>query len=243
MDHVLPVIDLQNGCVVRGIAGERDKYRPVESQLTSDPSPASVAKAFRDLNFEDVYVADLGAIAGQPPAWHDYRAIHNEDLRTWVDAGTGDLQHALALADWSEANAGIDSIHRLVVGLENLTDVRELEKIAGDVDPARLVFSLDLKHGKPLCAAEAWCSATPLEIAQDVINLGIHRLIVLDLARVGVGQGTGTEDLCQRIKLHCPGVELIGGGGVSCREDVDHLIATGLSRVLVASALHDGRIS
>ena len=66
---------------------------------------------------------------------------------------------------------------------------------------------------------------------------------MLDLAAVGIGQGTGTEDLCRRIKDRWPDVQLIGGGGVRTRAEADRLCAGGLASVLVASALHDGSIA
>ena len=243
MPAILPVIDLKGGVVVRGVAGQRENYQPVESVLTNDASPSAVAKAFRDLGYDDVYVADLDAIAGDEPAWNDYQAILVRGLGLWIDAGAAGLQRAHELAQWLDANAKMSSSHRIIVALENLRDDAQLAQMAQKIDPARLVFSMALKQGLPLAVAPGWRHADPLEIAHDVIGCGIHRLIVLDLARVGVGQGTGTEDLCRAMKKRWPHVELIGGAGVNSRHEVERLAECGLSRVLVASALHDGRVA
>src|SRR5207253_1947746 len=63
--RILPVLDLQNGVVVRGLAGRRAEYRPVVSRLTTSHQPLDIAQAFRDIfGFEHLYLADLDAIAG-----------------------------------------------------------------------------------------------------------------------------------------------------------------------------------
>ena len=41
---ILPVIDLMQGCVVRGIGGRREEYRPIESRLARDSRPVSVGR-------------------------------------------------------------------------------------------------------------------------------------------------------------------------------------------------------
>jgi phosphoribosylformimino-5-aminoimidazole carboxamide ribotide isomerase len=75
------------------------------------------------------------------------------------------------------------------------------------------------------------------------VDLGARRIIVLDLARVGGGAGTGTEELCSRMASTFPKVTVIAGGGVAGRADLLRLKAAGVAAVLVASALHDGRIT
>jgi phosphoribosylformimino-5-aminoimidazole carboxamide ribotide isomerase len=105
------------------------------------------------------------------------------------------------------------------------------------------VFSLDLRDGKPLrewptASGRPWPIWRPAFIA---VGFGIDRVIVLDLARVGGGTGTGTENLCREIAANFRDVEVIAGGGISGPEDLKRLEACGVKGVLVASALHDGR--
>lgn len=110
------------------------------------------------------------------------------------------------------------------------------------VGPERLVFSLDLKAGVPWTAAPAWQGWTAQMIADHVLALGVRRLIVLDLARVGMGEGVATEPLGSILQQSWPDTEFIAGGGVRGLSDVARLEAAGYDAVLVASALHDGRI-
>jgi phosphoribosylformimino-5-aminoimidazole carboxamide ribotide isomerase len=68
-------------------------------------------------------------------------------------------------------------------------------------------------------------------------------MIVLDLADVGVSRGTGTLDLVRRLRSAHPQLELTAGGGVRGIDDLRQLADAGCDAALVASALHDGRIT
>ena len=122
-----------------------------------------------------------------------------------------------------------------------------------------IVFSLDLKAGKG--RAEGFIpsgnpqrshisggdkplrSPTAIEIARRAIALGITRILVLDLSRVGVGSGPGTDDLIANFRREYPRLEVTAGGGVRGRADLDRLAQLGADAVLVASALHERRLT
>ena len=64
--RIIPVLDMLNGIVVRGVGGRRSEYQPIVSRLTSSTDPVEVARvlvyAFQPA---EMYVADLDAIAGE----------------------------------------------------------------------------------------------------------------------------------------------------------------------------------
>ena len=72
--------------------------------------------------------------------------------------------------------------------------------------------------------------------------MGLRRIIVLDLAQVGTGQGVSTLALSRQIAASVPDVEIVTGGGVSDVTDLVALAEAGVDVALVSSALHDGRI-
>jgi phosphoribosylformimino-5-aminoimidazole carboxamide ribotide isomerase len=233
--RIVPVMDVKNGVVVRGIGGRREDYRPIVSRLTTSCQPIEVARVFRDqLALTECYVADLDAISGEEPAWEIYEEIQSLGLCLWVDAGIQDAHRALELG-----KIGIDSI---VVGLETLPGPNVGEAILHMLGSDKIIFSLDLKEGRPLGDLKAWKSSDALPIAAQAIQFGVRRLIVLDLARVGLGLGLGTEDLCRQLGQDYPEVEIIAGGGIHDVDDLRRLAECGVHSVLVASALHDGRL-
>ncbi len=83
----------------------------------------------------------------------------------------------------------------------------------------------------------------PLEIAATAIAAGFQCLVVLDLADVGTSTGGGTDELLHEIRNAAPGINLVAGGGVRGIADIHRLEQLGINAVLVASALHDGRLS
>ena len=234
---ILPVLDLMQGQIVRGIAGRREEYRPIVSQLTASAEPLAIARAFRDqFGFTELYLADLDAIEHGFVDVETYRRLHGDGFRLWIDAG-------LRWADDEATSMLIDQKgSSLVIGLESVEGPTELERLVERIGPERAVFSLDLKNGQPLGRRELW-PADSWEIAERALATNVRRLIVLDLAQVGVGQGVGTEDLCRRLKKAHPHLQLTAGGGVRGIDDVRRLEQIGVDYVLVASALHDGRIA
>jgi len=187
--RIIPVLDLFKGQVVHGVAGRRDVYRPVVSRLTRSAEPLSVARAFRDhFGLSELYLADLDAIAGAPAALVTYNALHADGFRLWVDAGIRRAEDARTLA-----SAAVEGI---VAGLETLHGPDVLRALCDQYGGERVIFSLDLKGGRPLGEVAAWQAADAWSIAAQAVGCGVRRLIVLDLARVGVGEGLGTEALC-----------------------------------------------
>jgi phosphoribosylformimino-5-aminoimidazole carboxamide ribotide isomerase len=227
---VLPVLDLQGGWVVRGIGGVRREYRP----LTPECHPIRVALAFRErFGLNELYIADLDAIAGKPPSLSLFTELQHLGFRLWVDAGVSDAASAQSLI-----TAGIDTV---VVGLETVAGPQVLAALCND-HAGRIVFSLDLRQGVPLGDITAWKSTNARAIADQAVQLGVRRILLLDLARVGMSTGTGTDLLAQELIAAYPDLEIAVGGGVRDAADLRRLKAMGVQAVLVASALHDGRI-
>ena len=233
--EIIPVLDLMRGRVVRGIAGQRESYQPITSRLADSSDPLQIADAFASqLGLDRIYLADLDAIENNQPAWNEIERLTGAGHRLMVDAGLRDVDRARDLVE-----RGVETV---VAGLETVPGpglVRELVQAVGN---ETLVFSLDLKQGVPMAHPGDWSESTPVEIADSVIDAGVVRLIVLDLAGVGTGSGPPTLELCRRIRSRHVGIELITGGGIRGSQDISDATRAGADAVLVASALHDGSL-
>lgn len=233
--RIVPVLDLMHGEVVRGVGGRRHEYRPIVSRLTASSRPLDVADALAShFGLRELYVADLDAIGGSEPAWPVYAALRQREFRLWADAGIATMTRASQLA-----NAGIDSI---VAGLETVAGPDELAAMA-QAFGERLVFSLDLHQGQPLGDGAAWNRRDAEGIAALAVHLGVRRLLVLDLSRVGCDGGPCTLGLCARLCANYPQISVSAGGGVRHRADLEDLRNCGVQAALVASALYDGRVT
>jgi phosphoribosylformimino-5-aminoimidazole carboxamide ribotide isomerase len=233
--RLIPVLDIKSGHVVRARAGCRQDYRPILSQLVPSSHPVDVAQAFRDhYHSTELYLADLDAISGAPPAVAVYRSLQSLGFRLWIDAGVRDVASVAPLLQVP--------LHQIVIGLETVSGPEALTDIVPRIGRERAAFSLDLKDGVPLGNPGRWRQPDPCLIAAEAIAGGIGRIIVLDLARVGGAGGTGTEDICTRLASQYPAVEIVAGGGIRDMSDLQRLQVCGVRAALVASALHDGRL-
>jgi phosphoribosylformimino-5-aminoimidazole carboxamide ribotide isomerase len=239
--RVIPVLDLARGQGVLARGGRRATYAPVRSVLAAGArlgDPLALVRAFRDaLGCDECYVADLDAITGGVAQHALLSQLAGLGCRLLVDAGVADAPGARAL---SAAGAA-----RVVVGLETLPSFAALAAVVRALGPARVVFSLDLVDGAPLSrsgAAGADPPLTPLALASAALGAGAGGLLVLDLARVGSGRGVDPELVASVRRAH-PQAELLAGGGVATRGELERLADLGLDGALVATALHTGALT
>jgi phosphoribosylformimino-5-aminoimidazole carboxamide ribotide isomerase len=233
--QVLPVLDLLHGIVVRGVGGRRDEYQPVKSRLVDKPDPHSVARAFREqLGLTRLYIADLDAILFEQPNLEIYRSLSQEGFELLVDAGLRNIESAGPIA-----SAGVT---QLIAGLETWPGPDELSQLCAAVGPDRVIFSLDLKNGRPIGDLQRWHTSDAFEIGCRAVRAGVAGVIVLDLVQVGSGAGVATIDLCRRLMSQFRGLPVITGGGVRAANDLLRLQEVGIEGALVASSLHNGCI-
>jgi phosphoribosylformimino-5-aminoimidazole carboxamide ribotide isomerase len=234
--RVIPVLDVLAGRAVHAVAGNRAHYGSLRSAVHAGSDPRDLARAYRDrLGLRTIYLADLDAIAGAPPALELYRDLHSIGFDLWVDAGIRQCAGLRPLLD--------EGVSTIVLGLETLHGPETLIETVAAIGSRSLLFSLDLRGGVPLTAPGAdWGSRDPLEIAETVIDHGVRRLLLLDLARVGTGRGVGTLALLDRLAADHRNVEFSVGGGISSALEIRSLENHGASAVLIGSALYDGRI-
>jgi phosphoribosylformimino-5-aminoimidazole carboxamide ribotide isomerase len=230
---ILPVLVVKGGRVVRGVGGRRVEYRPLVSRVTDSTDPGFVLMALgQAFGFNRFYIADLDAICDRRSRLGDLRKAPHSGYELDIDAGIRsreDLERLLAVP-------GV----RPVIGLESIGSRSQFEATLEGVERDRVVFSLDLMTERPIAAPD-W-PTSPIEIAEIAADAGIRNLIVLDLAAVGEGRGCPTLPLCREIRRRWPSVELITGGGIRDRDDIQCAIDHGVDKVLVASALHNGQL-
>ncbi|MPT22417.1 MAG: nickel transporter [Starkeya sp.] len=218
------MIDLMGGAVVHARRGARDAYRPIETPLSATAAPSDVADGLLALGaFRTLYIADLDAIAGR--GGHDAQlqalAVRHPGLALWVDAGEA---YPEALARRVVYGPG-----RPVVGSESLAGLAQAE--AALASGAGLL-SLDYGPEGPRGP----------EALHDNAALWPEAVIVMTLARVGAGQGPDLERLAATLE-QAEGRRVYAAGGVRDVGDLHRLAELGVAGVLLASALHDGRLS
>ena len=221
--EVIPVIDLKDGTVVRARMGRRAQYRPIETPLAATSHPIDVARGLLSLYpFETFYIADLDAIqckGDNDAALRELRSAF-PNLTFWVDNGLADLDRARC---WLAADLG-----HLVLGTETQRDDRTVRRLRAD---DRVILSIDYRDefvgpAALLRNADAWPS----------------RVIAMTLTRVGSAMGPDWDRL-SAIKAQAAARRVYAAGGVRGADDLVALASAGIAGALVASCLHDGKLS
>ncbi|MBS0445388.1 MAG: nickel transporter [Proteobacteria bacterium] len=228
--ELIPVVDLLGGAVVRGVQGNRQAYRPIESPLCGTSEPIAVAQVLVErAAARRLYIADLDAIQARPAHVAVLRELLAElpAIELWLDAGFGSAASAERLLESLAADAA-----RVVAvfGSESLQSRDELERCFGPAGAwrERAALSLDRRGGTRLDPAGCW----------DVPARWPSRVIVMTLERVGSGAGPDLDTVAD-VRRQAPAARLVGAGGVRSEADLERAAAAGADAWLVASALHD----
>jgi HisA/HisF family protein len=230
--RIIPVIDLKGGVVVHARRGRRAEYAPLDSPLVEGCDPVAVARALcAAAGTRSLYVADLDALGGGPIDVATIRAVADV-AEPWVDAGATTARHAAALT-----RAGVA---RNVIGTES---------IAPDALPPRpraarpqAVLSVDLRDGRLISPDPELAGRNPAAAAPLARRLNVRELLVIDLARVGGGAGPPLDAVAELVTA-LPKIAIYAGGGVRDDADLSALESAGAAGALVATALHEGRLT
>jgi phosphoribosylformimino-5-aminoimidazole carboxamide ribotide isomerase len=221
---IIPAIDLKGGVVVHARGGKREDYRPLATPLGPADDPLAIARALLAITGSPIlYVADLDAIEGRGNNFETCRALADAlpAATLWIDAGFSDVGEC---AFWLPLGA------ILAIGSECLATREAWEDIQASFGGS-VLLSLDF-DGAGLRG--------PADLAQPA--LWSDRLIVMDLGRVGTGQGPDVERL-KDIVSRADGRAVYAAGGVRNIDDLEALAETGARGALASTSLHEGRVT
>ncbi len=217
---IIPVIDLLQGHAVLARRGRRADYGPVNSTLCQRGAVLPLVRVLHEnFGFKRLYIADLDAILGQGGHVGLLADINNAfpDIELWLDAGfrsPADVEHQHTRLRF-----------RAVIGSETWRD-------DGSLQDSDTLLSIDI-------GAEGL--RDPSGIATDPTRQP-GDLILMNLARVGADLGPDLLLLGHNATQR-PDKRHYLAGGIRNHTDLSAAQKAGAAGVLVASALHDGRIS
>lgn len=231
---VIPVIDILNQVAVHAVRGKRSEYKPLQSNLCKSSDPLEVAKAFKTSGFSELYVADLDAIIDCRSDFSVLKRVADETgLSLLVDAGITNPDRAQRLFE--------SGVSKLIIGTETLDSKKFVVEAIERFGSGRVVVSLDMKANSVIVMAGFEGCIEPMCLLKEFQAMGVSQVIVLDLARVGSGEGVDLAFL-KKIKGELS-MDIYVGGGVRGIDDLVELKKLGVSGALIATALHTGKIS
>lgn len=217
------VLDILNGAVVHAVRGERSRYEPIAafSRVVATSEPHSLLNAIRP---REVYIADLNLLTGRG---NNLRIINeiSQSFRTIADIGVARAED-LALLPPSVSP---------ILGTET-TSLSLIEDVSQGC-----VVSIDMKMRQVMASDPELAKMTPMDLLQWLNHLDLEGVILLELDRVGTSAGLDLTFLEKAIATSKH--PLILGGGAKGEEDLDVLQDLGFSGALIATAVHNCRIS
>jgi HisA/HisF family protein len=245
--RIIPVIDLRAGRAVRGRGGDRAGYRAVRSVLGTHSSgprrpvrlsePVALFEAYlRLLRPQDLYVADLDRIGGggDNDDVVSRLALRAPAVRILWDGGLVDLREGAACGSLANLVP--------VAGTETLAEPAALARFGGSPGAEPPFLSLDLSDEGVVARSGSIAALGETGILRAAARHGVRRAILLFLGRVGTSRGLQMPRL-ERLREAAGDLEIYVGGGIARLGELRLLRRLGFAGALLATALHDGRIS
>ncbi len=206
------------GQVVHAKFGQRDRYQPIESRLCDSNNGLDVVAALLKLYpFRTLYIADIDAIlgTGSHDALIEKITRNFPNVAIWLDCG----------------NHKANTKTKPVMGSESIASLKSYLE-----NKSPHVLSLDFNAHGAIGIAEL----------HDSSHYWPDEVICMTLYAIGSAQGADILQLQQLVTLNKSRENLskiYAAGGVRNIEDLQALASMGFSGALVASALHNGKIT
>ncbi|MEW6423461.1 MAG: 1-(5-phosphoribosyl)-5-[(5-phosphoribosylamino)methylideneamino]imidazole-4-carboxamide isomerase [Bacillota bacterium] len=229
---IIPAIDLREGKCVRLTEGRPDR----ETVYSNDP--VAMANLWEAEGARFLHVVDLdGAFAGKPKNLDIIKKII-ATVRISVQVGGG-IRDMGIIKELLESGA-----KRVILGTVAIINPDLVADACARYGEAILV-GIDAKEGK--VAIEGWgvtAEKDALELAKEMKNLGVKRVVFTDVGRDGTLKGPNLTAI--REIAGTAGVKIIAAGGISTADDLLSLLKLepfGVEAVIVGKALYAGTIT
>ena len=225
---IIPAIDLRDGKCVRLFQGDY-----AQETVYSD-DPLEVAMRWQALGAQRIHMVDLdGAAVGEVVNFQVVENIANALLvPTQLGGGIRTLETITRVL-----KAGVE---RIILGTVAVEDPALVQAACAKY-PDSVVISIDARDGQ--VATRGWLQGTSIsaiQLAKNMVDLGVKRFIYTDIARDGTLSGpnyAGITDLIKTIRL-----PVIAAGGISSLEHLRELKHLGVEGAIIGKALYTGDI-
>lgn len=221
--QIIPVIDIKDGQAVLAKQGDRDNYQALSTSLSASSDINDVIEAYLSIwPFTQFYIADLNALmeTGNNNSLINRTFIRFPQLNFIIDCGQ--LNHFFLPVRATQYTA--------IIGTESV-DMQMLTKISQQA--AKFILSLDFSGSDtPMGDADLYTAS----------HLWPKKLIIMTLGLVGSKSGPNFLKLKHYYATY-PEHNIIAAGGIRGSSDLKQLKTIGIKQALVATALHNGKLT
>lgn len=226
---IIPAIDIKDGKCVRLTRGDFN-----QKKIYLD-NPLDMAIIWRKQNAKMLHVVDLdAALTGEMVNFEKIRQIViNLDIPVQVGGG---IRSVDAVKRYLDIGVG-----RVVIGSAAVSNPKLIEELLKTYRPSKIVVGIDAENGIP--KIKGWTESSGLkdfDLALQMKNMGIERIIYTDISRDGMMQGFGYESTKKFAEK--AGMKITASGGVTNSEDLrrlNDLQPLGVDSVIIGKALYE----
>ncbi len=230
MITIIPAIDIIDGKCVRLSQGDYAQKK------IYNENPLEVAKQFEDAGIKRLHLVDLdGAKKGTIVNQKVLESIASK-TKLIIDFGGG-IKTDADVQSVFNAGAGIATIGSVAVKNSQLF-FSWLKKYGAD----KILLGADVKDEK--IAVSGWSEQTNVSVFDFIksnTEQGVINIFCTDISKDGMMQGASIG-LYKKIKERFPKITLIASGGISSLKDIDDVVASGCSGVIIGKAIYEGSI-
>ncbi len=226
--QIMPAVDIKNGKCVQLVQG-----KPGSEQVIID-NPEEVAKKWEDIGAEVIHLIDLdGTIDGKNNIDLIKKIYDNVNVPIQLGGGIRSVEYAKELL-----NIGIERIIIGTMGIKNPQTIREL---SDDFGKEHIMISLDSKDSKVVI--KGWAEQidkSPIELSKEFAREGAGSILFTNVDVEGLLGGFYTEPVVELVKSSP--IPVVYSGGITTIQDIKQLQSTGVSGVVIGSALYKDKI-
>jgi phosphoribosylformimino-5-aminoimidazole carboxamide ribotide isomerase len=231
---IFPAIDLRGGQVVRLRQGRGD------AQTVYSDDPAGVAARWQSEGAEWLHVVNLDGAFG------DDVALNLRALESILRTVTIPVQFGGGLREMVSIGAALmRGVARVVLGTGAIQDPELVSEALSKFGPDTVAVGIDARNGK--VATHGWqalSAISALELANQMAERGVTRVIYTDISRDGMLHGIDADAIAELARES--GLRVIASGGVAGLEDIQALQARaqdGIEGVIIGQALYTGALT
>ena len=230
---IFPAIDLRAGRVVRLRQGR------AEDAMVYGDDPAQIAARWQSEGADWLHVVNLDGAFGESAS------ANLRELARIITAVPIPIQFGGGLRDVATIEAAFAAgVSRVVIGTGALTNPELVTEVLARYGSETVVVGIDTRDG--MVATHGWraqSAISAIDLAQQMAERGITRIVYTDIARDGMLHGVDAQAVADFARA--TGLRVIASGGVASLRDVESLCAwesDGIEGMIIGQALYTGAL-
>ncbi|ACF13864.1 phosphoribosylformimino-5-aminoimidazole carboxamide ribotide isomerase [Chloroherpeton thalassium ATCC 35110] len=228
---IIPAIDIKGGKCVRLTRGD------FEQEKIYLDEPSDMAIIWRKQNAKLIHVVDLdAALTGKPENFDKIKQIVDTlDIPIEIGGGIRTAEDAARYLDIG--------VYRVVIGSAAVKNPSLVSQLIEKYGPRKIVVGIDAEDG--IAKISGWTESSQkkdYELALEMKDRGVERIIYTDITRDGTLEGVGyetTKAFAEKAQMR-----ITASGGVFGKQDLSKLCKLehlGVDSVIIGKALYEER--